>query len=387
MNPVPPDYATADFDILASILDNNVVFWPLPIDISNRIALLFTNVNDFCGGNPTAFCILTELFPQIMQNTTDIVGRQLIKNLLFRSIWHSFVDGAYSPYLYSLSFPQLFNIFASFCERIPNRRVEIWGDIGRGPGIFEVDYYTGDFNFHRLHGPAIATYDYHCIQLEALYLIATTTQLDHYFKYGASSIFHRPIDEGPAAIFKILGKTILVKFYAVNNIITNVPEKPAIIIQKEDGQIINIYVVNGYATKITYSIGDCASIEFMPNSGEQLIGTKFYDCITKGVKYSANIITSVIGIIDWRDGAVSVWFNAEEFVTTLADKSKEWRKLDVPIPTDRMIPLSRDIGVLHRVQFALDETETNVLQPAKIDSSGKVVEYWVATSSIKLDIS
>ena len=82
MNPVPPDYATADFDILASILDNNVALWHPPANMSNHIAPLFTAVNSFTANNPAAFCTLTELFPQIMQNTTDIVGRRLIKNLL-----------------------------------------------------------------------------------------------------------------------------------------------------------------------------------------------------------------------------------------------------------------------------------------------------------------
>ena len=97
------------------------------------------------------------------------------------------------------------------------------------------------------------------------------------------------------------------------------------------------------------------------------------------------LTTAAISRINWRNGAISQFVNENEFITTFTDGSKEWRKHVLsPITLNYNWDLNPNIGVLHRMEFALDDTDTNVLQPAKIGADG-IVEYWVDGKKVTED--
>jgi len=367
------------------------------VPTDDALQKLTSLVENWCLVDPN-HCLLHPQLLDAFKEAMKVSNLEIVKCLLVKAFDNS-------VYMYNIctdnetfkknSLDKLFQIFTQFGGLTnPNFKSDV-----------VVEYYTlflsvTYYNVKHV-GPKIIEYSINPEDPEKFLKVMSEKWLCGDILYQ-DTYFSRPPLEGPAAIEYFTFGTELYyksyKFYAEEDIITGpITDEPAISCTTYDDIEYNIYVVDGYPHMMTCKNSHICRIDFCPNTGQKLTGSLIESLMNKymnrytlklnnKIACSRGFISSSIQRIIWTDGTIYTFLDEEHYIKEVVDSSKEWFKMQDNTNKFWKFPLDPDMGIPHRCEFALDETGSEVLLPAKMFlANPELNTYWVNGKQVNED--
>jgi hypothetical protein len=328
---------------------------------------------------------------------------RILKNMMFIAMYQqSCSEAKINMEFYNLDFNVLVRIFERFGYFTGGRRHCLHYEECKGRLLIEETWRDPvSLCYSKNDGPSIVSYDATTLEVvNELFLTGVDASAYVFGGWYANNVFNRPVHEGPAGIFNILSNSWITtaRFYAVDGYITQPTEdgRPAILLETTAdspfGQnTVSVFLNEAnYPLRITFTHGNCTSINFIPGTGERIWASTVINLI-ESVRLSfyahRQIITASYQSIEWRDGSITRWIDENHIIITKPNGTQEWRKLIEPYDANKIYVPPTDMGVFHRHEFALDpSTGDEILQPAVFNLANQVDnQYWVDGIQVNAD--